>query len=125
MIIQTKKELNLLTHKLLELTVGYEWDILEIKKQITSVLSKISTMSTIAKSSNYKSDPFLELGNLIFGVLDLYESGKGTNFPLSKWGVDRTRKRIGIFCNYANMIEFNVRKQTIIFPKIDLAIFKL
>lgn len=132
-ITQEKDELNSVTHELLELTTGDEWDYLAIKKRITTILSKIGLMSSVAKSSNYKTDPFLIIANELFKVLDVLatpwsfdsESERELKELVRRITMDATRENIGKFCNYTNMIIFDVRKQKLIFPKISLSMFKL
>lgn len=132
-IIQAKDDINSLTHELLEITTGRQWNYLEVKKKITTILSKISLMTTVAKSTNYDTNPFLVLANELFKVVDVLarpltfmdKSEMEFKELLMNFTLNATREKIGIFCNYANVIAFDMRKQKLILPKIDFSIFKL
>jgi len=115
MLIEMKNEILKLTLEIMDITKDEDKKG-EIKKKITTIISKISIISSYAKPKNINLQPLLEAVNLLFVHMDALEDSWTVYSPI-----------IEMICNNINYIQFDFTKKDIKIkiPKIDLSIFKL
>ena len=100
MLVEKKEEILELTKQTLDL-MDDPAKASEVKKNIMSVLSKISTIASYAKLRNKNEMKILELrAKMIFQLMDMFKE---------KW--TETRPEIEEFCNLANSIQFDFKKE--------------
>jgi hypothetical protein len=116
MLVEKKEEIRKLTTEILDLSSKVD-SVLEIKKNLTSILSHLNAIASYSDSKNYDLDIFTQGVNLLFVLMDEEKRGK-------IWVASPIL--IGIVCNYANSARFNFTKRDvkIHLPKIDLSIFR-
>jgi len=113
MLVSKKEKILELTHEILEIMEDPKQKI-EVKKKITSILSKLSTIASYAKSDRNLPD-LCQAVNLTFVQMDIL----GKNWTvLSPW--------IQVLCNTFNTTQFEFTKERIKFkiPKINLTLLK-
>jgi len=99
MLVEKKEEILELTKQTLDL-MDDPAQVSEVKKNIMSMLSKISTIASYAKPRKNEMR-ILELrADLIFKLMDLFED---------EW--TETRHWIEEFCNMVNSIRFDFKKE--------------
>ena len=115
-VVNLKDEILQLTTEILDL-LHKSGSTLEIRKKITSILSKLNTGATLAKSETRKLDFLTSYANLLFFFLRTEHISE-----------DRiiARTRLEDFCNYVNSIRFDVTKKglKIHLPKVEIPIVK-
>ena len=106
MLVGKKEEIRELTEEIIDLAIAPEKNELEIKKKITGILSLISTIASYSKSRNYDLERITGMANILCSL--------------------RTQFLLEVFCNNVNSIRFDFTRKDlkIIFPKIDLSIFR-
>lgn len=114
MLVETKKDILELTLEILDIVKDKEKKV-DIKKKMTTIISKISIISSYAKPKNVNLKPILDLVNALFVQMDSLGDLWTSYSPY-----------IEIFCNIVNHIQYDFTKKDILIkiPKIDLSIFK-
>ncbi len=90
---------------------------LEIKRNMTFILSELNSISSYSDSKNYDLDQFTERVNALFSLM----SGEK---ELGIWKL--SPRAIENICNSANSVRFNFTKKDfkIHIPKVDISIFR-
>ncbi len=106
MLVGMKEEIRKLTEELLDLSASPKRNRVEITKKITGILSLLSTISSYSKPKNYDLKTMALMANSL--------STKSSQLLFE------------IFCNSVNSINFDFTRKDfkIVFPKVDLSIFK-
>ena len=114
MLLEIKKEILEQTLEILDIVKDKDKKV-DVKKKMTTILSKISTISSYAKPKNVFLKPILDLANQLFVQIDALGDHWTSYSPY-----------IEIFCNIVNHIQYDFTKRdiTIKIPKIDLSVFK-
>jgi hypothetical protein len=109
MLIKKKEEICGLTLKILDMVHSPE-NLLEIKKNFTSIISLLSQIASYSKSKSYNLDKFTDAVNMLFLTM---EQEKDCDIWIA------SPIAIGITCNYANSVRFDFTKKglKITFPK--------
>ena len=115
MLVEIKKEILELTLEIFDIVKDKEKKI-DVKKKLTTILSKISIISSYAKPKNVKLKPIFDIATILFIQIDGMGELWTSYSPL-----------IEMFCNIVNHIQYDFTKRdiTIKIPKIDLSIFKI
>jgi hypothetical protein len=90
---------------------------LEIKKNLTTILSKLNAIASYSDSKNYDLNQFTKGVNALFDLMSIEKEMK--IWILSPKGIEKV-------CNFANSVRFDFTRKDfkIILPKIDFSIFK-
>ena len=118
LLVEKKKQIQKLTAEILEIMEDQK-QAKRIKKKITNILSILSVIGSYVKSKDYNLRLFSLMAEEIFEELNnqLLKEDLFVHF---------TVKKIEEFCIYVNSIQFDFTRKDlkIIFPKIDLSIFR-
>lgn len=113
MLVKKKEEILELTCEILEI-MNDPAQALQVKKKITRILSKLSTIACYA-GSDRNLDNLSRAASMLFAQIDMLSDAWTSLSPL-----------IQFLCNTFNTIQFNFTKSgiNIKVPKIDLTIFR-
>lgn len=122
MLVGKKEEICGITKQILEMAHDPK-NSLEIKKNMTTILSLLSTIASYSEVKNYKFDGFREIADNDFVNLNMpleYLEELKKKDPI-RWNNDIVFS-LELFCNYANSVRFDFTKKRvkIILPKITL-----
>lgn len=114
MLVEIKKEILELTLEIIDIVKDKDKKT-DVKKKMTTILSKISILSSYAKPKNFNLKPILDVANILFVQMDTLGDYWTSYSPY-----------IEMFCNIVNHIQYDFTKRdiTINIPKIDLSVFK-
>jgi len=106
MLVEKKDHICELTLEILDMAHDPE-SSLEIRKNVTTILSELSTIASYSDSKNRDFDELENAANLIFSQLDL------DNFVIAKCMTE-------VFCNAVNSIRFDFTRKgfKLVLPRI-------
>jgi hypothetical protein len=115
MLVKKKETICGLTLKILDMAHDPK-NALEIKKNLTTILSELNAIASYSDSKNYNLNQFTISVNSLFDLMWLEKEGK-------IWIA--SPKGIEYICNFANSIRFEFKKKfKIRIPKIDISLFR-
>jgi len=116
MLVKKKEIICGLTLKILDMAHDQK-NALEIKKNMTTILSELNAIASYAHCSNYDLNRLTTGVNALFMLMSSEVDGDA--WILSPIAIEAQ-------CNYANSVRFDFTKKDfkIALPKIDLSIFK-
>ena len=116
MLVKKKEIICGLTLKILDMAHDPK-NALEIKKNLTTILSELNAIASYSDSKNYDLNQFTKGVNALFDLMSREKEMK-------IWIL--SPKAIENVCNYANSMRFEFVKKTfkIHIPKIDISIFR-
>jgi hypothetical protein len=116
MLVKKKEIICGATLKILDMAHDPK-NALEIKKNMTHVLSELNSISSYSDSKNVDLNQFTKAVNALFDLM----SGEK---DIGTWIL--SPRAIETVCNYANSIRFDFTKKDfkIHIPKIDISIFR-
>jgi len=116
MLVKKKEIICGLTLKILDMAYDSK-NALQIKKNMTTILSALNAIASYSDSKNYNLNQFTNGVNALFDLMS-------SEIQIKIWIL--SPKAIETTCNYANSVRFDFTKKDfkITLPKIDFSIFK-